>query len=76
MLIQAKKGAKGKYIDILSSGMTLMQQQCKLEWISYGDDNTKTFFAEAKQRKLASYIYEIKDTKGDLVEGFDQWGRQ
>ncbi|KAJ8431201.1 hypothetical protein Cgig2_020312 [Carnegiea gigantea] len=72
MLIQAKKGARGKYIHILSSCMTLMQQQCKLEWISYRDDNTKTFFAKAKQRKLASYICKIQDTKRDLVEGFNQ----
>ena len=45
-----------------------------MEWINYGDDNTRIFFAKAKQRKLASYIYKIKDTKGDLVEGFDQVG--
>ncbi|KAJ8425092.1 hypothetical protein Cgig2_008803 [Carnegiea gigantea] len=46
-----------------------------MEWISYGDDNTMTFFARAKQRKLASYIYQIKDTKGNLVEGFDRVGQ-
>ncbi|KAJ8445596.1 LOW QUALITY PROTEIN: hypothetical protein Cgig2_018537 [Carnegiea gigantea] len=45
-----------------------------MEWISYGDDNTRTFFTRAKQRKLASYIYQIKDDKGDLVKGFDNVG--
>jgi len=45
-----------------------------MEWISYGDDNIRTFFARAKQRKLASYIYQIKDDKGDLVMGFDNVG--
>ncbi|KAJ8419812.1 hypothetical protein Cgig2_000653 [Carnegiea gigantea] len=43
--------------------------------INYGDDNSRIFFAKAKQRKLASYIYNIKDAKGDLVEGFDQVGK-
>ena len=46
-----------------------------MEWINYGDDNARVFFAKAKQRKLASNIYKIKDTKGDLVEGFDQVGQ-
>ncbi|KAJ8421000.1 hypothetical protein Cgig2_014967 [Carnegiea gigantea] len=46
-----------------------------MEWIGYGDDNTMTFFARAKQRKLASYIYQIRDTKGNLVEGFDRVGQ-
>ncbi|KAJ8420587.1 hypothetical protein Cgig2_032285 [Carnegiea gigantea] len=70
--IQAGKEARSRYITILSSSMALMKQQCKIEWISYGDDNTRTFFAKAKQRKLASYIYQIKDEKGNLVEGFDK----
>ncbi|KAJ8425482.1 hypothetical protein Cgig2_023898 [Carnegiea gigantea] len=73
-LIQVEKDLKSKYSDILSSSMALMQQQCKIEWIHYGDDNTRIFFAKAKQRKLASYIYKIKDAKGDLVQGFDQVG--
>ncbi|KAJ8423153.1 LOW QUALITY PROTEIN: hypothetical protein Cgig2_011558 [Carnegiea gigantea] len=75
MTIQAEEEARSRYINILSSSMTLMKQQCKMEWISYGDDNSRTFFARAKQRKLASYIYQIKDTKGDLVEGFDMVGQ-
>ena len=45
-----------------------------MEWISYGDDNTRTFSVRAKQRKLTSYIYQIKDDKGDLVTGFDNVG--
>ncbi|KAJ8435318.1 LOW QUALITY PROTEIN: hypothetical protein Cgig2_026410 [Carnegiea gigantea] len=48
--------------------MALMKEECKIEWISYGDDNTRTFFAGAKQRKLASYIYQIKDDKGILLK--------
>ena len=46
-----------------------------MEWIRYGEDSTGTFFARAKQRKLASYIYQIENTKGDLVEGFDMVGQ-
>ncbi|KAJ8419347.1 LOW QUALITY PROTEIN: hypothetical protein Cgig2_025466 [Carnegiea gigantea] len=70
LAIQVEKEARDKYIDILSSSMALMKQQSKTEWISYGDDNTRTFFARAKHRRLASYIYQIRDTEGNLVEGF------
>ncbi|KAJ8425317.1 hypothetical protein Cgig2_020955 [Carnegiea gigantea] len=47
-------------------------QQCKLEWIKFGDDSTRLFYAKAKQRKLSSYIYTLKDQEGGLVEGFEQ----
>jgi len=54
--------------------MALMRRQSTMEWISYGDDNTRTFFARAKHMKLASYIYQIGDTEGNPVEGFDKVG--
>ena len=56
--------------------MALIKEQSEMEWISYGDDNTRTFFARAKHRKLAYYIYQIRDTKGNLVEGFDRVGQK
>ncbi|KAJ8432376.1 hypothetical protein Cgig2_021910 [Carnegiea gigantea] len=71
-LIQKEMEARLKYIDIISSNLSLIQQQSKIEWIKYGDDNTKLFHVKAKQRKLATYIYSIKDANGALVEGFDQ----
>ena len=73
--IQAEQEAKQKYISILTSSLALMKQQSKMEWISYGDDNTRTFFARAKQRKMSSYIYQINDDKGVTVEGFDKVGQ-
>ncbi|KAJ8427302.1 hypothetical protein Cgig2_002214 [Carnegiea gigantea] len=75
-LFQAESYIRSKYNDILTSSMALMQQQSKIEWINYGDDNSRIFFAKAKQRKLASYIYNIKDARGDLVEGLTRLGRQ
>lgn len=45
-----------------------------MDWIGLGDDSSRFFFAKAKQRKLATYIYHIKDSNGDPVEGFDQVG--
>ncbi|KAJ8420694.1 hypothetical protein Cgig2_021608 [Carnegiea gigantea] len=71
-LIQVEKDLRCKYSDTLSSSLALMQQQCKIEWINYGDECRRIFFAKAKQRKLASYIYQIKDADGNLIEGFDQ----
>ncbi|KAJ8443061.1 hypothetical protein Cgig2_004266 [Carnegiea gigantea] len=63
-LIQKEKEVRGKYIDILSSNISLIQQQSKTKWIKYGDDKTRL--------KLASYIYSLKGANGNLVEGFDQ----
>ncbi|KAJ8428177.1 hypothetical protein Cgig2_015618 [Carnegiea gigantea] len=55
--------------------MDLLKQQSKIEWIKYSDDCTKLFFAKAKQRKLATYVYTLKDAEGMQVEGFDQVGK-
>ncbi|KAJ8444542.1 hypothetical protein Cgig2_000821 [Carnegiea gigantea] len=53
--------ARANYISILSSSLALLRQQCKMDWISYGDDSTRFFFTKAKQRKLTTYIYSIHD---------------
>ena len=62
-------------MDILNSSLSLLKQQRKLEWIKYGGDNAKLFFAKAKQKKLASYIYTIKDVTEQYVEGFENVGK-
>jgi len=59
-----EKEARERYISILSSSLELIKQQSKLEWIKYGDDNTRLFYAKAKQRKLSSYIYTLIDQEG------------
>jgi len=69
-----EKEARSHYISILSSVMDLLKQQSKIEWIKYSDDCTKLFFTKAKQRKVATYFYTIKDEEGKQVEGFDHVG--
>lgn len=64
-----------KYINILSSRISLLQQQRKQEWIKYGDANSRLFFAKSRQRNLATYIYSIKDDTGTWVEGFAKVGQ-
>ena len=66
--------ARNNCISILSSSLTLLKQQYKIDWIKYGDDSTRFFFAKAKQRKLATYIYSLQDASGSRVEGFDHVG--
>ncbi|KAJ8420991.1 hypothetical protein Cgig2_010630 [Carnegiea gigantea] len=61
---------RDNYTRILSSVIDILRQQCKAEWISYGDDCTRYFFAKAKQRKTASYIYELQDEQGNVNQGF------
>ena len=69
-----EKEARKKYGSILSSCIALLKQQCKIEWIKYGDDCTRLFFAKAKQRKMATYIFSLHDASGVEVEGFDKVG--
>ncbi|KAJ8425089.1 LOW QUALITY PROTEIN: hypothetical protein Cgig2_034025 [Carnegiea gigantea] len=45
-----------------------------VEWLKYGDDYTKLFFAKTKQRKLASYIYSLQNSQGQYKEGFERVG--
>ena len=73
-LQQLENEARCKYVNILSSSLALLRQQCKMEWIRYGDDSTRFFFAKAKQRKLSTYIYSLLDASGNEVEGFDLVG--
>ncbi|KAJ8419801.1 hypothetical protein Cgig2_012525 [Carnegiea gigantea] len=75
-LQQWEKEARNHYISIFCSVMNLMRQQSKLEWIKYGDDYTKLFFAIAKQRKIATYVYTITNEDGRQMEGFDQVGKE
>jgi len=69
------KEATTNYISILSSSLSLLRQQCKIDWIKYGDESTRLFHAKAKQRKLTTYIFSIHDATGSEVEGFDQVGK-
>ncbi|KAJ8419448.1 hypothetical protein Cgig2_023654 [Carnegiea gigantea] len=44
-------------------------------WLNLGDDNTRLFFAKSKQRKMATFIYSLKDINGTMVEGFNNVGK-
>ena len=72
VLMQKEKDARKRYADILTSSLSLIQQQSKIEWIKYGDDNTRFFHAKAKQRKMASYTFSLDDCNGRRVDGFEQ----
>ena len=52
-LIQQEHDLKKKYINIVSSSLLLIQQKSKIEWIKYGDDNTRLFHTRARKRKLS-----------------------
>ncbi|KAJ8419239.1 hypothetical protein Cgig2_023879 [Carnegiea gigantea] len=75
LLLQQKYELWLQYSDIISSSLSLMRQQSKMDWIGLGDTGSRLFFARAKQRKLSSYIYTLKNNEGSNVEGFDQVGK-
>ncbi|KAJ8425931.1 hypothetical protein Cgig2_003906 [Carnegiea gigantea] len=69
-----ERECREQYIEITTSVISLVQQQCKVDRIQYGDECTRYFFARAKGRKMASYIYALQDETGTKVEGFDSVG--
>ncbi|KAJ8425576.1 hypothetical protein Cgig2_003074 [Carnegiea gigantea] len=70
-LKQAEEEKKAHYIKVMSSLIDINRQQSKAEWISYGDDRTKYFFTKTKQRKTATYIYELQYEQGHTKQGFE-----
>ena len=73
-LATKEKEVRETYTSILSSSLALIKQQSKMDWISYGDDNTRLFHTKIKQRKLPTYIYTLQNEHGNQVEGFDKVG--
>jgi len=69
-LAQRENTQRNHYTLILSSVIDILRQQCKAEWLAYGDECTRYFFAKAKQRKTSSYIFELHDDQGKLHQGF------
>jgi len=73
--LQTEKEAMDHYIKITSSSLALMKQQGKMDWLAFGDENNRVFFSKAKQRKLATYVYSLKDESEAYIEGFDEVGQ-
>ncbi|KAJ8433964.1 hypothetical protein Cgig2_022170 [Carnegiea gigantea] len=60
-LIQQERTQRAHYVATSSSSKAR---------ISYGDECSKFFFARAKQGKIETYVYELKDESGQLKTGF------
>ena len=48
-----------------------MKQQCKAEWIGFGDECSRLFMARIKQRKVMASIYFIKGHDDQRFKGFE-----
>ena len=71
-LLEQEKEARGRYLELLKSSLTLIKQQSKQLWITHGDQTSKPFFAKMKQRKINNYVYSITDGNDNRREGFDE----
>ncbi|KAJ8420343.1 LOW QUALITY PROTEIN: hypothetical protein Cgig2_012108 [Carnegiea gigantea] len=69
-LAQMEATQRSHYTLILSSVIDILRQQCKADWLAYGDECTRYFFAKAKQRKTVSYFFELQDDQGNFQQGF------
>ncbi|KAJ8421029.1 hypothetical protein Cgig2_000524 [Carnegiea gigantea] len=74
-LLQQERKAQRHYISIISSTLDITRQQCKVDWIKYRDAETRFFYAKAKQRKLQTYVYSLRDDDGLQHHGFDAVSR-
>ena len=74
-LLQQELKLRLQYSDIISSSLSLMREESKMDLIELGDAGSRLFFARAKQSKMSSYIYTLKNDEGSKVEGFDQVGK-
>ena len=74
-LAQRENTQRNHYTLILSSVIDILRQQCKAEWLAYGDECTRYFFARAKQRKTSScHTYlNCMMTKASSTRVFQQW---
>ncbi|KAJ8419417.1 hypothetical protein Cgig2_003643 [Carnegiea gigantea] len=72
LLRHQEKEAQIHYIQIGTSVIDIIKQQCKANWINHGDECIRYFFAKVKQRKMESYVYEIQDEMGHLKQGFPE----
>ena len=61
---------RAHYLHILSSVIDITKQRSKAEWIGYGDESTRYFFAKTKKRKTDTYILSIQDDQGHTRQGF------
>ncbi|CAM8926233.1 unnamed protein product [Rhodiola kirilowii] len=50
----------------------LWRQRSRVEWLNYGDKNTKFFHARASQRKKRNFIARLRNKNGDLVDSKPQ----
>ncbi|KAJ8423588.1 hypothetical protein Cgig2_009242 [Carnegiea gigantea] len=64
--------SRAHYIQILSSVIDIIKQQSKADWIGYGDESTRYFFAKIKKRKTDTYILSIQDDQGHTRPGFEE----
>ncbi|KAJ8431666.1 hypothetical protein Cgig2_008598 [Carnegiea gigantea] len=69
-LLAQQKERRIKYLEILKSSLSLIKQQCKQQWLNYGDQGSRFFITKMKQKKLYNYVYAIKDKRGNRREGF------
>jgi len=70
LLKQRESQQREHYIKVTAPALDLIRQQCKAEWIGYGDDNTRYFHVQMRQRKTATYIHDIQDDQGRTYMGF------
>ncbi|KAJ8438353.1 hypothetical protein Cgig2_015280 [Carnegiea gigantea] len=70
--LQKADMTRAHYLHMLSSMIDIIRQQSKVEWIGYGDDCTRYFFAKIKKRKTNTYILSIQDDQGHTRQGFSE----
>lgn len=65
MAVNAETEARKEYCRVHKTYTDFLKQKAKVEWIGYGDENTKMFHQSLKIRRLKNTIHAIFDDGGN-----------
>ncbi|KAF4361214.1 hypothetical protein F8388_011205 [Cannabis sativa] len=70
-LMAAEQEANKRYNEVHKAFSMFMSQKAKLNWASYGDENSAFFHASLRSRRIQNKIFSIEDEHGTWFDSPD-----
>ncbi|RAL41765.1 hypothetical protein DM860_008947 [Cuscuta australis] len=68
-LLEAEKQLTQELYLKMKASFLLRRQQAKADWITFGDHDSKLFYAWVKKRKATNQLTSIRNAEHEIVEG-------